>query len=240
MLEVGFAHGRPRDLWRRVRFVIDQARAFSEAEGGSLRSFLHWADLQSAEGARVVETVLPETDDDAVRILTIHGAKGLEFPITIVSGMTTKAAGRRAGVELLFPHDSDGYALRVSAKVTTEEYDRYQPIDEQMDFHEKLRLLYVAATRARDHLVISVHRPDRAPPDERSTWTHAELLWAAAEGAPHWTRLQPATRRDALAPSRPLAGGRRAPRVARVVGCTRPRARGGIRVARALGHRDRE
>ena len=30
VLEVAFAHGRPRDLWRRVRFVIDQARAFSE------------------------------------------------------------------------------------------------------------------------------------------------------------------------------------------------------------------
>ena len=33
VLEVAFAHGRPRDLWRRVRFVIDQARAFSEATG---------------------------------------------------------------------------------------------------------------------------------------------------------------------------------------------------------------
>ena len=94
MLEVGFAHGRPRDLWRRVRFVVEQARAFAEAEGGSLRDFLAWADLQGSEGARVVETVLPETDDDAVRILTIHGAKGLEFPITIVSGMTTERRRR--------------------------------------------------------------------------------------------------------------------------------------------------
>ena len=55
--------------------------------------FLRWAELQSAEGARVVETVLPETDDDAVRILTIHGAKGLEFPITVLSGMTTRCGG---------------------------------------------------------------------------------------------------------------------------------------------------
>ena len=149
MLEVGFAQGRPRDLWRRVRFVIEQARAFGETEGGSLRDFLHWADLQSAEGARVVETVLPETDDDAVRILTIHGAKGLEFPIAIVSGMTTKASNRKAGVQLVFPHDRDTYALRISSRVVTEEFERYQPIDEQMDFHEKLRLLYVALTRAR-------------------------------------------------------------------------------------------
>ena len=190
VLEVAFAHGRPRDLWRRVRFVIDQARAFSESTGsapgrragGGLRDFLRWADLQSAEGARVVETVLPETDDDAVRILTIHGAKGLEFPITIVSGMTTGVQQRRSGVQLLFPHDSDTYALRVSTRVTTEEFERYKPIDEQMDFHEKLRLLYVALTRARDHLVVSVHRTDRKlDPNERTKWTHAELLWEAAQ-----------------------------------------------------------
>jgi ATP-dependent exoDNAse (exonuclease V) beta subunit len=191
VLEVGFAHGRPRDLWRRVRFVIEQARAFADAEGGSVRDFLAWADLQSSEGARVVETVLPETDDDAVRILTIHGAKGLEFPITIVSGMTTKAAGRAPGVQLRFPHDADTYALRVSARVTTEEFERYAPIDEQMDFHEKLRLLYVAATRARDHLVVSVHRLAKEPPDDRTKWTHAELVWDAAAEQPGWEPFTP-------------------------------------------------
>ncbi len=199
VLELGFVHGRPRDLWRRVRFVVDQARAFAasageRSRGSSLRDFLAWAELQSSEGARVVETVLPETDDDAVRILTIHGAKGLEFPITIVSGTTTAARRRTAGVQLLFPHDSDTYALRVSPRVTTEEFERYAPIDEQMDFHEKLRLLYVALTRARDHLVVSVHRAERTLPDDQSTWTHAELLWGAAEAAPEWTEFRPAAR----------------------------------------------
>lgn len=186
VLEVGFAHGRPRDLWRRVRFVVEQARAFADTEGGSVRDFLAWADLQSSEGARVVETVLPETDDDALRILTVHGAKGLEFPITIVSGMTTRAGGRRPGVELVFPHDRDTYAVRVSKRVTTEEFERYAPIDEQMDFHEKLRLLYVAMTRARDHLVVSVHRPAKAPGDDQTKWTHAELVWHAAADQPGW------------------------------------------------------
>ncbi|MET0626952.1 MAG: UvrD-helicase domain-containing protein [Acidimicrobiia bacterium] len=197
LLELGFVRGRPRDLWRRVRFVVDQARAFAESSaaghqrGSGLRDFLAWADLQSSEGARVVETVLPETDDDAVRILTVHGAKGLEFPITIVSGSTTQARRRTTGVQLLFPHDSDTYALKVSARVTTEEFERYAPIDEQMDFHEKLRLLYVALTRARDHLVVSVHRSARTPdPVDRTTWTHAELLWSAAEAAPQWTPIE--------------------------------------------------
>ena len=183
VLEVGFAHGRPRDLWRRVRFVIEQARAFADAEGGSVRDFLAWADLQGSEGARVVETVLPETDDDAVRILTIHGAKGLEFPITIVSGMTTKAAGHRPGVQSSRSRTTATPTRCASRKrVTTEEFERYAPIDEQMDFHEKLRLLYVAMTRARDHLVVSVHRPAKAPGDDQTSGP-----------TPSWCGTQPPT-----------------------------------------------
>jgi ATP-dependent exoDNAse (exonuclease V) beta subunit len=252
VLEVAFADGRPRDLWRRVRFVVDQARAFSEAQAASsLRDFLSWADLQSAEGARVVETVLPETDDDAVRILTIHGAKGLEFPITVVSGMTTQVRQRRSGVQLLFPHDSDTYALKISARVTTEEFERYEPIDEQMDFHEKLRLLYVALTRARDHLVVSVHRADRdlaRDGDDRTRWTHAELLWAAAEGAPHWSAF---TADDAdVVPPGAVAGGHAAAdaplvpwgewvarRDAALAGGTRPRVRSATAIAREAAER---
>ena len=102
-LELGFAEGRPRDVWRRLRFVIDQARAWSEATGGNLRQYLRWVAQQTAEGARVAEAVLPETDDDAVRIMTIHAAKGLEFPITIVSGMSTAPGAGRAPAEVVFP-----------------------------------------------------------------------------------------------------------------------------------------
>ncbi len=89
-------------------------------------------------------------------------------------------------MQLRFPHDRDTYALRISSRVTTEEFERYAPIDEQMDFHEKLRLLYVAMTRARDHLVVSVHRPAKDPPVDRTTWTHAQLVWDAAAEQPGW------------------------------------------------------
>ena len=50
---------------------------------------------QAQEG-RASDTILPERDHDAVRIMTVHAAKGLEFPITIVSGMTTEVQ-RRSG-----------------------------------------------------------------------------------------------------------------------------------------------
>jgi ATP-dependent exoDNAse (exonuclease V) beta subunit len=74
LMEMAFVRRRPRDLWRRLRFVIDQCRAWEEAGGVTLRDYLSWATLQQAEGSRVIETVLPETDDEAVRILTVHGA----------------------------------------------------------------------------------------------------------------------------------------------------------------------
>jgi len=174
-LELGFTEGRPRDVWRRLRFVIDQARAWSDATGGNLRQYLAWVKQQASEGARVAEAVLPESDDDAVRIMTIHSAKGLQFPITIVSGTSTVPKGRRAPAEVVFPATGVvGYKL--GKDITTDEYANWKPIDEQMGFHERIRLLYVACTRARDHLVVSLHRKARASAPQQTTRTNAELL----------------------------------------------------------------
>jgi ATP-dependent helicase/nuclease subunit A len=174
-MDLGFAEGRPRDVWRRLRFVIDQARAWNEATGGNLREYLAWVGMQTAEGARVAEAILPETDDNAVRIMTIHAAKGLEFPVTIVSGMSTAPRGSVAPVDVVFP-PTGGVGYRVGKKVETDEYSDWKPIDEQMGYHERIRLLYVACTRAQDHLIVSLHRKDRAKPADPDKRTNAELL----------------------------------------------------------------
>ncbi|MGI8711397.1 MAG: UvrD-helicase domain-containing protein, partial [Acidimicrobiales bacterium] len=179
LFELGFAEGRTRDVWRRLRFVIDQARGWSEATNGGLREYLQWVHRQSSEASRVAEAVLPETDDDAVRIMTIHAAKGLEFPITIVSGMSTAPQRRRAPAEVVFP-PSGRAGYRFGKHVSTDEFEEWKPIDEQMDFHERIRLLYVACTRAQDHLVISLQRKTRAKVPEPSRRTNAELLHAGS------------------------------------------------------------
>ncbi|MGH9307025.1 MAG: UvrD-helicase domain-containing protein [Acidimicrobiales bacterium] len=174
-MELGFVEGKPRDIWRRLRFVIDQARVWSEATGGNLRQYLGWVDQQCSDGAGVTESVLPETDDDAVRIMTIHSAKGLEFPITIVSGMSTVPRSQRAPAEVVFPPTGQvGY--RFGAGVSTYEYQVWAPVDEQMGLHERIRLLYVACTRARDHLVVSLHRKQRNKTPSGALRTNAELL----------------------------------------------------------------
>ncbi len=157
LLELGVCSGRHREVWRRLRFVVDQARAWTDSTGGDLRDYLGWVTLQASDSARVAETVLPETDADAVRIMTVHAAKGLEFPIAIVSGLTTQQQRGRRGVHVTWPPDgSIGY--KFGAANTTPEYEAFAPLDEQLDAHEKIRLLYVACTRARDHLVVSMHR----------------------------------------------------------------------------------
>jgi ATP-dependent exoDNAse (exonuclease V) beta subunit len=175
ILELGEAEGRARDLWRRVRFVVDQARAWTDATNGTLRQYLAWIRQQIAEGARVSEAVLPETDDDAVRIMTIHAAKGLEFPVTIVSGLSTLPMRQRAGAEVLWP-PGQPCIIRVGQTVVSEAFEAWKPIDEQMSHDERIRLLYVACTRAQDHLIVSLHRKTRNEPDTEAKLTSAELF----------------------------------------------------------------
>jgi ATP-dependent exoDNAse (exonuclease V) beta subunit len=99
--------------------------------------------------------VLPESDVDSVRIMTVHAAKGLQFPMVVVSGLSSKPSNRR-GVQLLWT--DDGFAISLGKDLTTGDFADAQPVDEQMSDLEKRRLLYVATTRAKDHLVVSMHR----------------------------------------------------------------------------------
>ncbi len=190
---LGFGSARPADVWRRLRFLIDQARAFEQASGAGLRGFVEWAAMQGADGARVHEPLLPETDEAAVQIMTIHGAKGLEFPVTILSGMTSLSTPRAHGISLLWePMGLPQLALNKEMK--TAQHQLRADIETEMDSHEKLRLFYVAATRARDHLVVSCHHRSDAGS------TYAQQAWEFATLAPDLIRVWPA-------PTTPTADG---------------------------------
>jgi ATP-dependent helicase/nuclease subunit A len=158
MVELAAARRRPRDHWRRLRLVQDEARAFVTAGGLALADFIAYIEQQSDEKATRVETVVSERDDDAVRILTIHGSKGLEFPVVVLAGL---------GIEYRAPRNrvywtDDGPEIALGGKdddrFETPGYAAIQAREEQLDRFERDRLLYVAATRARDHLVVSLYR----------------------------------------------------------------------------------
>ncbi|WP_018333260.1 UvrD-helicase domain-containing protein [Actinomycetospora chiangmaiensis] len=158
-LEVAVDSPRYRETWRRLRFVVDQARAWSDAERGSLREYLAWATRQAEDHARVVETVLPERDSHAVRITTIHASKGLEFPFVVLAGLSARKPTVRPTV--LWPRGGE-CQVAFGRDHTTRGYGDAYAIDQELEDHERLRLLYVAATRATSRLAVSLHRADDA------------------------------------------------------------------------------
>ena len=181
MLELAAYQPRSDDAWRRIRFVVDQCRAWTEVSHGGLRGYLAWVAYQASEKARVSEAILPEEGVDAVRIMTVHAAKGLEFPIVILSGMTAEPR-RQYGVRLLWNENEPGYAVSLSRDLREPDFDVLAAVDELMDDHERRRLLYVATTRACDHLIVSLHRDENNP-----AITSATMMFeagAAEKGSP--------------------------------------------------------
>ena len=181
MIELSFARRRPRERWRRLRFVVERARAFAEAGGGALRDFLDWIERQAESGARMVEASVPETDEDAVRVMTIHAAKGLEFPVVIMVGLG-EGANRRP-MPVIFDPSKDGRAeARLpgsgEAPLETEGYPLAHERNNEAEEAERVRLMYVAATRAKDHLIVSLFRAGT------TQGTPAERILQLAEEAP--------------------------------------------------------
>jgi ATP-dependent exoDNAse (exonuclease V) beta subunit len=80
---------------------------------------------------------------------------------------------------VVFPRDGGAVGYRIGKDVVTEEFEAWKPIDEQMGYDERIRLLYVACTRACDHLVVSLHRAERKNPiDQLRKRTNSEMLVA--------------------------------------------------------------
>ena len=160
--ELDLAENRPREVWRRRRFLGEQARQLeyaAETNPGTtpltLNTFLQWADMQQEEGTRIADITSPEADDDAVRIMTIHAAKGLEFPIVILLGLELDPSSIRDAV--LFDSSTGATEVKLG-RLQTPDYSTLEEQEKAHDAAELVRLAYVGSTRARDHLIVSTYQ----------------------------------------------------------------------------------
>jgi ATP-dependent helicase/nuclease subunit A len=162
-----------RKLYRRLGLVsrdpIDELLAsaleFERGETPSLERFLAWF-----AGGEVEVQRDPSASGNAVRVMTVHGAKGLEAPYVILADATGDPA-KLGGVPrtLDFPLGVDRPKVPV---IRPRKAERVPPFDllisaeEAADLEEHWRLLYVGLTRASERLVVSGVKPQGEMPED--------------------------------------------------------------------------
>lgn len=129
--------------------VLNAALAYERAHPPSLQGFVHWLRRGGAEVKREAES-----GADAVRIMTVHGAKGLQAPVVILPDL---GAGRPS--QALRWTDEGGVELPLWAPRGRQDhqpsaYGRVKNEDDRRRLEEENRLLYVALTRAEDRLLV--------------------------------------------------------------------------------------
>ena len=159
--EVGALSHPDGERERLIDVFIEMARTLQRSGNGSLREFVRWISRQSEANVRVAEGALSHSDLNAVRVMTVHAAKGLEFPIVALTGMQMNARPPKG--ESIITEEFGRSVLAVqlgSAKLglSTQDYSDRAKASKEAENAEHVRLAYVAATRAREHLIVSVHR----------------------------------------------------------------------------------
>lgn len=158
----------------------------------TLQGFLVWQEQNDITIKRELEE-----DSDCVKVMTVHGSKGLQAPVVIMPDMTRSSSAKRTP-RLLWP-DKSGLDLPLwspKAQYDAQSYiEARANVERQLD-EEYRRLLYVALTRAEDRLYLGGYQTRKKPIDE-SWYYHVEKAFARlpeAETIPFGDDDRPALR----------------------------------------------
>lgn len=163
-----------------IRKLVEQARTVDRSRPGDLNGFI----TQLAEFVvRAPKEALATTqaEGDVIRIMTIHNAKGLEFPLVVLPDL--ERTSRPSDTKPVFDPQL-GPLVTNKDKKRLVGFDLHRALEKEQDFAERQRLLYVACTRAADYLILSSNFKDLDKP--KSDWS--QLLasrYDLATGRPH-------------------------------------------------------
>jgi ATP-dependent helicase/nuclease subunit A len=164
-----------------VERLFTLAERFERSGAHLIRDFVRYVEEFEAIGSRESEGQIDEATN-AVKLMTIHQAKGLEFPIVIIPDLQRSSRppdnwvllDRQQGLTLKVP---DGRGGSPVAGLTFNRFEKRHAWREQF---ESMRLLYVAATRAEDRLILSGAMKELDKLNTRSgTWL--QWIWQSLE-----------------------------------------------------------
>ena len=138
-----------------VHKLMRLAATFEAARGRDIRGFIDLATAELEADAREPDAPVDLGDLDAVRLMTIHAAKGLEFGVVVVADLGRQGNTRQP--DLLVEGDRVGLRL-VSMDGSRDKALAFEQIAERRiaaDEAEERRIIHVAVTRARERLILS-------------------------------------------------------------------------------------
>ncbi len=151
--------GAPERRRANLMLLYDYARRFESSSFRGLYNFIDYINNAIERGQSIEEKGETDISSDAVQIMTMHHAKGLEFPVCFVSDTGRRFHLADASAPIVFDRaygcalsmrDATGYA-RLSNPV----YRVISSAITERQLEEEMRILYVALTRAREHLYVT-------------------------------------------------------------------------------------
>ena len=145
-----------------LRLLLGYASRYEQSGHGGLSGFLRFVDRLERKKADLAAAQSAGEGGDAVRIMSIHRSKGLEFPLCVLAGCSRRFNKERGDVLL---HPELGLGVRLPNEKTGVRYDVLprQAAALELDrdeMSEELRVLYVAMTRAKQKLILLVSVKD--------------------------------------------------------------------------------
>lgn len=150
-----------------LRKLVDLARQFDSGPAASLHSFVVHLEERLAFTPREAEATLELESGDTVKLMSVHQSKGLEWPVVAVADLNRQFQLPGGDSLLWDPAVGMGLKLR-DDQLKMEAGADYQRVRERLthlELAEQQRVFYVAATRARDRLILSsAYNPDKFAP----------------------------------------------------------------------------